>query len=261
MKIPLPLRLLARTLGAVIAITLALLAAPAKALAQNPPKPPAQLRFLFIDESPGAYSLKVGRDLHVISSSPYAISSPFSPPDRGPFDIYKKPLRPDPVTGLLDPVKIGSISPPTGASAALAIITPRPPAPGSTLPSGLDIEFINNDPSAFPEGSLRIIHRGHATMAAQLGTETITVERGATRLHRPTTDARHRVIARVAAQSPEGWQFISDTILVIRPRQRVTALFFHSPSGMRHFYTAEELNDMSGPPPPTHVWLTYTDSL
>lgn len=223
------------------------------------PKPPAKLRFLFLDETAGAYAVKLGNDYRQISSTPYAISPVFTPPNGSPLEIYKTNPIADPA-GKITRVRIATVTPPTNTTSALIIITPRPAPADSTTGPIYNVEFIDNDPQTYPVGSMRVLNRGQALMAAQLGAEQIVVQPGATQVVTPNTDRRHRVLIKVAAQSPEKWELLTDSIAVIRAKERVTGIFFYSPSGMRHFYTPEEIEE-NGPPLPGHFWLTYSDFL
>ncbi|MEX2606406.1 MAG: hypothetical protein WD708_03595, partial [Kiritimatiellia bacterium] len=72
-------------------------------------------------------------------------------------------------------------------------------------------------------------------------------------------DHRHRVRARIATRDPEGWQLIDDNIAIVKPTTRMTGLMVFSPSGLR-FRFDEYLIATRGPPPPSHVWLTYSDT-
>ncbi len=257
--------LLSRPLPLLVRVACFLAAAvaslPSPAAAQTPPPPPpAKLRFLFIDENPGGYALKVGEHYRTVSSTPYAISPVVTPPAPGPLELYRVSPLPSPETGQPVRVKILALSPPASLRAALVIVTPRRPDPGSPAPVSWEVEYIDDAPSAYPAGSLRVINRAPGPLAAQFGAHQIQLEAGRTTVVRPQPDRRNRVFTKIAALSGSGWQLINDSITVLRPDHRVTGLFFHSASGMRHFYTAEELREMGGAPPPTHVWLTYSDA-
>ncbi|HEY9249655.1 MAG TPA: hypothetical protein VIO38_11005, partial [Rariglobus sp.] len=92
----------------------------------EPPPKPATLRFLFLDETPGAYSLKIERDFKQISAAPYAISPPYVPAGLKSLDIYKTNPVPNPETGAIERIKIATLTPPANTTSALVIITPRP---------------------------------------------------------------------------------------------------------------------------------------
>lgn len=224
----------------------------------SPPKP-ARLRFLFLDETAGAYAVKTGSTFRQISSTPYAISAEFTPADLTPLEIYKTNPAPDPVTGKTERVKIAGITPPVTTTAALFIITPRPQPAGTTAPASYSVEMIDSDARAAPAGSLRILNRGLVSLAAQIGTEQISANPGDTRLFKPVTDQRFRVRIKIAVNNQDGWKLIDDRIAKVRADTRTTGILVFSPSGMRHTYPEDEIISR-GPPPPGHFWLTYTDT-
>lgn len=230
---------------------------PARAQEPEAPKPP-KLRFLFIDETPGYYSLKPGADFRQVSANPYEISAPFVPSDFKTLDIYK--TLPDAVTGRPKPVKIASVTPPADTSAALVIVTPRPPADAQT-PAVYKTEIIDADPKTFPAGSLRIINRAPVAVAVQFGAQNAVTAPGAMSLVQPVTDNRHRTLFKIAIQvrkDDSGWQLIEDNVTVIRPKDRMIGILVYSPSGMRHMRTDEEIAQF-GEPKPGCFWLAYSD--
>lgn len=248
MRLPLKFRHWALVLGYWI-LALGALAQPAQ-----PPK----LRFLFLDETAGAYFIKTGAAYRQISSAPYAISSEFTPTNLGNIEIYKTdPAASTPAETVR--IKIASVPLPAETTAALFIITPQPQVPGSTTPTPYSVEMIKNDAGSAPLGSLRILNRGQVTMAALIGSDTITAKPGETQVFKPATDSRHRVRIKVAAPDPDGWKLLDDRIVKVRAESRMTGIFIFSPSGMRHTYPEDELI-ARGPPPPGHFWLTYTDT-
>jgi hypothetical protein len=231
--------------------------------AQTPgeaPKPP-KLRFLFIDETAGYYTLKLGADYRQISGNPYEISAPFIPPDLKPLDIYKTLTETDPATGqpVLKRVKIASFVPPAQTTTALVIITPRPPASPDAAPV-YQVELIDSDPKAFPLGSIRIINRSPVPMAAQFSESRVVTAPGEISLVTPVTDARRRVLCKIAiqVQQPTGWILIQDSVTVIRPTERMVGVLVYSPGGMRHTFTAAEIAEM-GEPKPGCFWLSFSD--
>lgn len=223
----------------------------------TPPPKPANLRFLFIDETPGAYALKIGSDFRQISSAPYIISAPYTPASLRPIELFKTGTTPDPRTGELPRDKVASFTPPANTTSALVIITPRPAAPGAAV--NYDVEVIDSAPGAFPGGAIRILNRGHTTLAVQFSTEQIITEPGGVKLLQPATDDRGRIRARVAVQTPEKWKLISDNVAVVKPTTRLTGVLVYSPSGMKFRFNKSILAER-GDPPPSHVWLTYTDT-
>lgn len=230
------------------------------AIAQQPdvPKPP-KLRFLFLDESPGAYFVKSGADDRQVSANPYEISTPFTPVALGRIDLYKENPEPDPKTGTVQRAKIANFTPPAHTTAALVVVTPRPATDADTPPV-YAVELIDSNPTDFPPGSLRIINRGQVAMAARFGTSDVITPSGETRVIQPTTDARHRSFFKIAIQlqQSDGWELLQDSLVIIRPPERMIGILVYSPGGMKHMLTPGELYEF-GPPKPGHFWLTCTD--
>lgn len=229
-------------------------------LAQAPEeKKPASLRFLFLDESAGAYSLKIGTTFKRLSAAPYTISPSYSPPDLARLDIYKASTTLDPKTGLPVQALVSTFTPPSNTKSALVILTPRTVPPDATTPPMYDVEFIDNDASSFPGGSIRLLNRGKATMAARLAGEQITTEPGASKIISPVADQRGRLRILIAVQGPDQWRMIDDNVAIVKPDIRVTGILVYSPSGMK-FRLGPYLSAERGDPPPSHAWLTYTDT-
>lgn len=242
-----------------LSVTAGLMLLGASSVAQTPAAAPAppRLRFLFLDETPGSYALRFEKEERVISSGPYVISAPFTPSDFKPLKITKEFTEPG--TGAPLREVVASVTPSPGDRSSLVIVTPRARA-SAEAPLSYAVEIIDCGPDRFPLGSIAIINRARATVAAKFGNEQAAVVPGQTTIVRPVTDSRHRVFSRIAAQTPAGWIPISDSVSVVRPQERVIGVFVYSPSGMRHTYTAYELAEF-GPPRPGHFWLTFSDSL
>ncbi|HSI09083.1 MAG: hypothetical protein ACAH89_05540 [Rariglobus sp.] len=224
----------------------------------KPPVPP-KLRFLFLDETPGYYSLKLGSAFRQVSANPYEISAPFSPADFKQLDVYKTLA--DPKTGALRPVKIASFAPPANTPSSLAIITPRPAASPDVDPV-YKVELIDSNPALFPAGSIRIINRSPVSMAAQFSDSRVLTAPDEIKLVQPVTDSRRRILFKIAIQVQQeagGWRLIQDSITVIRPKERVVGILVYSPGGMRHMMSADEIAEM-GPPKPGCFWLTFSDT-
>lgn len=217
--------------------------------------PLPRLRFLFLDESAGAYSVKVGRDQRQLSSGPYVISPPFTPADLKPLVLFKELS--DPATGLVAPIEVARVSVPTDSTSALVIVSPRP-RPAATSPLAYAVEIVPTSAEEFPAGSVGIVNRAQAAVATKFGDVQAAVAPGEVKILRVTPDHRHRVLSRIAGQTSEGWKLVSDSISVVRPEERLIGIYVHSPSGMRHMFTAEEIAEF-GPPQPGNFWLTFSD--
>ena len=223
------------------------------------PKPP-RLRFLFLDETPGAYFVKVGEQEVQVSSNPYELSSPFVPATFDRIDLFKAGPHPDPATGGIALVKVAAFSPPNNTPVSLVIVTPRPPI-DATSPAVYAVELIDGNPEKFPAGSVRIINRGRTAMAARFGISEVVTAAGDTRIVRPLADRKNRVFFKIAVQGQQngGWQMLQDSLAVIRPEERMIGILVYSPGGMKHLMTPSELREF-GTPKPGHFWLTCTDS-
>ncbi|HEY9249526.1 MAG TPA: hypothetical protein VIO38_10355 [Rariglobus sp.] len=228
--------------------------------AAAPESPPeTSLRFLFLDETPGAYSLKLAREFRVLSTSPYQIGSPVLAKPASHLELYKDGPAPDPLTGRITPVKIATVTVPDNISSSLVVLTPQATEPGSVAPPVYDIAFFNTDPAAFPARSIRILNLGRAALAAQFGDIRAVAQPGTSQVQPLTADRRNRVFSKIAVQTPAGWKLLYDNTLIVRPETRLTGVFVYSPSGLRYSYTPDELAEY-GNPPPGHFWLTYADT-
>lgn len=231
------------------------------ASAQSQSLEPSKLRFLFLDERPGAYSLKAGSVERKISSAPYAISPPITVPPGGRFEIYQTSDQLDPATGKKIQIKVASIAPPSSLTSALVVVAIRPPQPGATAVPAPDITYFDTSPASFPAGSVRVINVGRAQMGVQFNAmSAFVLQPGETRIAQPTPDAKDRVVARIAVSEGSDWRLISNKISLLRSDQRLTGVFVYSPSGRLHTYTSEELAEF-GTPRPGHFWLTYSESV
>lgn len=226
-------------------------------LAQEPPAPPVELRFLFVDETAGAYSIKIATTYRKISSAPYVVSAPFVITAGSHLDIFKE--TPDPKTGRPTQQRIASVTPPANTTSALAVVTPKPAAPGATAAPLYDVAFYNADPATFPSGSIRLLNLGRSPMAAQFGSSQFIAAPYESKIVHPQLDSRHRTRTRIGVQASDGWQILYDSITTVRENQRVTGVLVYSPSGLINTYTPSEIAQF-GPPPPGHYWLTYSDA-
>jgi hypothetical protein len=95
-------------------------------------------------------------------------------------------------------------------------------------------------------------------VAVEVGGELERVEPGRAEVIQAEPDSKHRLIVRVAVLNGEEWGLLYDSVVMMRPGERVTGVLVYSPSGMRHTYTPAELVEF-GDPPPRHQWLMYTE--
>ncbi len=231
----------------------------ARAGAAEPP-PDVSLRFLFLDETPGAYSLKTGATFRQLSATPYAIGRPVVARPAARLELFKDSPAPDPLTGKIVRIKVATVTAPADTPSALVVLTPRPAEPGATTAPAYDVAFYNNDPRDFPARSIRILNLGHAAVATQFGSAQTVTPPGSAQVVQPTPDQRDRVFGKIAVQTAAGWELLYNRITILRATERVTGVFVYSPSGLRHTYTAQELAER-GPPSPGHFWLTYGETL
>jgi hypothetical protein len=242
-----------------------------------PPPPPLKLRFIFLDENTGEYSLRINDNQPVpLVSASFALSAPFAIPPKAKLRIYRasaaqvanQSKTPSAPSRPASPV-IATLRPDDSLTSALVVLSPRepssapaaPPVPGATEPEPMNYtaQWIDDAPEKHPDGSLRIINLIPAPLAAQIAGEAHQVDAGKTLVLQPTWDERRRVRSRVAVKQVDGWKMIYDSITSCRPNERITALVIFSAEGMRFTYTDHEIATF-GAPPPSALWLTYTDT-
>jgi len=234
---------------------------PARAQTPPPDEPkPANLRFLFLDETPGGYSIKAGASFRQISSAPYAISPPVVVQPKSHYEIYQTAPLPDPVTGKKEQVKLAVIAPPPRIVSALVVVKVTPPPPDSKGPPRCDVTYFDTDVHAFPLGSVRVINLGRAPLGTQFNKDAaFQLQPGETRIVKLSPDDKNRVVAKIAVSEGNAWRLLSNKIAILGPSQRMTGVFIYSASGLLHTYTAEEIAEF-GKPNPGHFWITYTDT-
>lgn len=243
---------LSRPFGLFTLLCLAL--APGLLLANAPET--AQVRFLFVDEAPGAYAVEEAGRRHHLGAYPYAITPPRALAVPGDHAIWKELPAPD--SPAPRPVRVGTLSLRPGMRSVLAVITPRPAASPELTPI-YQVQLHDASPTAFPADAVRLLNLASVELAARFGDQTVRLAPGESRVLRPVLDARRRVRTQVARADGGAWEPIYDSVTTVRPGQRVTGVLVFSPSGLIHTYTQAEI-DARGRPPPAHVWLTYSDA-
>ncbi|MEX2381730.1 MAG: hypothetical protein WD490_05055, partial [Opitutales bacterium] len=191
-----PLHATPRSAVTLVWFCLILWAPPAFTQAREP-RPPARLRFLILEESPGGYLLEADDSVHSLTNAPYAISPPITPGEGAVLKIFKTHPVPNPETGEVPRTLIATLKPPQESASALVILRPRANTPGGYP---YHVEIIDSDPGVWPAGSLRILNRGHVNMAAIIDEQMVTVEPGAERVVPLKGDLRHRVRARIGSR-------------------------------------------------------------
>lgn len=225
--------------------------------AQDAPQPVA-LRFLFLDESPGAYSIRIGSDYRDLGPTPYVISAPQELAPGARLQLYKE--LPDPATGRPVRTRVLDRTAPPGLPHALVVVAPS----SSVAEDGTrsyTARFYDTDPARTPPQSIRILNLSSVPMAARFGADEAAVAPGESKTIQPAPDARGRLrtFIGVNVQGPEGWRIIYNSFVSLRQNQRMTGILVYSPSGLRHTYSEDELIAM-GPPQPGHFWLSFTET-
>ncbi|MFH1499405.1 MAG: hypothetical protein ABII82_16470 [Verrucomicrobiota bacterium] len=222
--------------------------------AQTPPAS-AKIRFLFLDESNGSYSVKIGADHIELGSKPYVFSRPFEFPVGSRLELHKR--LPDPKTGETVRTRVANLTVGASPTHALAIVSPSATAaPGATPDYRVNLYDVS--PEKTPDRSIRILNLSPSPMAARFGTDQLEVSPGGERIVAPTVDKRSRIRVYVAAQAAGEWNMIFNSFLSLQEKTRMTGIVVYSPSGMRHTYTENELKTL-GPPQPGFFWLYFTE--
>lgn len=216
----------------------------------------ASLRFLFLDESSGDYFVKVGAAFTNLGAKPYVVSPSFDFPPDTRLELYKQLA--DPKTGELVRTRVINLTVSASPTHALAVITPTPDIAEDGTRSYRS-RLYDIAPDKTPPRSIRILNLSPSPMAARFGTDQIEILSGAERLVTPAVDKRNRIRVYVASQGVGEWQMIFNSFLSLQENSRMTGIVVHSPSGLRHTYTKEEL-DTLGAPKPGFFWLYFTET-
>lgn len=233
----------------------AMRAAPAPVLAHGL----VTLRFLFLDDTGGAYSLKRAKDFVELGDIPYYVGAPVTVSAGDRLELFRETPTPASKDGKSQRVKVATIAPPADMTGALVVVTPLAVVdPKSGV--ACNLMYFDNSPEAFPAKSIRVVNLGQMPVAARFSASQVLAAPGAAQIVQPEIDARNRVRTKAAVQTASGWQLLYDSLTIVRPKQRVTALCVFSPSGMKEAYDADELAQI-GNPPPGHFWITYSEVL
>ncbi|WFB34631.1 hypothetical protein P3T73_10700 [Kiritimatiellota bacterium B12222] len=224
--------------------------------------PPVQVRMLFLDESQGqGYSVKLEEGFQKVSSYPYAISNMILRPAGSELEVYKNlpPPPPNPQQNIRNQdtesprVKIATLKVPDKTTSVLAVIRP------GDSKADTHVALYNSDLQHYPENAIRIINLGLTPIAASINDKVKKIAPGNLAVFTPNPDPKNRVVVQVAQQGKDNWKYIYDSVQVLKPGNRVTGVVVFSPSGMRHTYTALEIQEF-GEPKPRHQWLSYIDT-
>ena len=218
------------------------------------------MRFLFLDESAGAYSLKIGQRHHDLGPTPYVISAPQELPPGTRLELYKE--LPDPETGQPVRTRVLNRTAPADLTHALVVISPVA-AVAADGTRAYAARFYDTDPARSPARSIRILNLSPTPMAARFGTSETSVGPGEAKTIQPAPDNRGRLRTFIGVRTQNntgGWDVIYNSFISLRENQRMTGIVVYSPSGLRHTYSEDELTAL-GPPKAGHFWLTFTETL
>lgn len=221
-----------------------------------PAPEPVRIRFVFLDESDGAYSVKLDKTWQDLGARPYAITGPVEFLPGAKLELQK--ILPAPTTGVPMRTTILSDKAPSGLTHALAVVTPTP----AVAPDGsrnYRVRFYDVAPDKAPLRSIRILNLSPVPMAARFGDTRVEVAPGDQKIATPVFDARNRVRSFIASQSGGDWKMMFNSFLSLRPDARMTGIVVHSASGMLHTYTPDELAVIAKPAPGC-FWLSFSDT-
>lgn len=220
------------------------------------PPEPVRVRFLFLDESNGAYAVKIGPVLHDLGARPYMISAPVEFPPGARMELQK--VLPDPLTGTPVHTRVLTHDAPSDFTHALAVIAPttETTADGSKK---YRVRFYDIAPEKTPARSIRVLNLSPMSMAARFGNTRVEIASGAQEVVAPTFDNRNRVRSLIASDANGNWQMIFNSFLSLPENTRMTGIVIYSASGMLHTYTDDEIETL-GPPKPGCFWLTFSDT-
>ena len=216
---------------------------------------PVRIRFVFLDESDGAYAVKAGDTWQDLGTRPYTISGSFEFIPGAKLELQK--MLPAPLTGTPTRTSILSDKAPAGLTHALAVVTPVPAADDGSR--NYRVRYYDVAPDKAPLRSIRILNLSPVPMAARFGDVRVEVAPGEQKVATPVFDSRNRVRSLIATQSGGGWKMMFNSFLSLRPDARMTGIVVHSPTGMIHTYTPAELAEL-GKPAPGCFWLSFTDT-
>ncbi|WP_269522090.1 hypothetical protein [Coraliomargarita parva] len=231
----------------------------AKATAQpaDSESPKMELRFLFLDESPGAYYLKKEDTFSVLSDSPYKISPVIRPLTEELLEIYKELPNPE-APETMQRIQIGKLTASLEMGSSLIVLTPIKNMAADTSRPKYQVNVYGSDSNEFPKNSIRILNLSNAPFACEFNKDRQLIAPYSSNIIKPDTDSKNRLRYKVAARKAEGWELLDNGVMLLRADERVTGVLIYSPSGMRHTFSESEM-EFFGEPKPGYYWLTYTD--
>ena len=225
---------------------------------ETPPPSPAKLRFIFLDETPGEYTISIGKAKPVpLVANAFAISAPVGIPAGEKIKIFRR-------TPKAKPIQVAKLSTRADLTSALVVLSPKtdqaPPQNGDKTPvTFYEDTWIDDAATSFKSGQLRVINLTTTPARVTVAAPTQIIEPAGTLVLTPAWDDRGRVRTLVETQQSADWTAIYDSITSHRTGDRITALIIHSEKGLSFSYTDHELKT-EGTPPAGDFWLTYTDS-
>lgn len=214
------------------------------------------LRFLFLDESAGSYSIRIDGRYDELGPTPYVISAPEKLAPAARMELFKE--KPDPKTGVLVKTRVLNRQVPSGLISALVVVTPT----STTSEDGTwsyGARFYDTDPAKTPPRSIRIFNLSPVAMVARFGADQVGVGPGESTVTVPPLDPRGRARTFVGVRAAGEGKLIYNSFISLREGQRMTGIVVYSPSGMRHTYTEDELKYL-GAPKPGCFWLMYSET-
>jgi hypothetical protein len=130
--------------------------------------------------------------------------------------------------------RVASTTLPAGSRRVMLAFVPQPPASqpvaGGASPDPFRVIVIDDDPKAFPVGSLRLINFSPHELAFELGGVQGTLAPGAQKVEAPKLDQKHRTYLRLATQQGGQWQLFHQGVASVLPHRRSTYLVVFSVS-------------------------------
>jgi hypothetical protein len=219
---------------------------------------PTKLRFVFLNETPGAYTIAVGAEKPIpLVANAFAISAPVIIPAGEKIKVFRQ-------TPKANPVQVAELSTRPELTTALIVMSAKPdhaPAKkGDKTPESLYKDtWIDDTATGFTAGQIRIINLAPTPARVTFVANAHTIEPEGTLIVTPVWDDRGRARTLVETKQAAKWTTIYDNITSHRVGERVTAVIVHSDKGLSFSYTAHEVATF-GTPPAGDFWLIYTDS-
>lgn len=147
---------------------------------------------------------------------------------------------------------------PSGSRQVMLAFVPNAPR-ADTPTDPFRVIIIDDDPRAYPAGSMRLINFSPHPLAYQLGEERGTITPGGQKIHVPKLDRKHRTYLRMATQSTGEWQIFHQGVASVLPERRSTYLVVFSVS--RQFAEGMDVaRGRDGRPIPVMIAIPWSDT-